>query len=294
MDIRTFLKDHIVILDGGMGSLLMARGLPPGERGERWNLSHPEAVATVHTAYFDAGSNVVLTNTFGANRLHFTQEELSEIIPAAVSLARAAQSRSTAPQEKFVALDIGPLGQLLAPLGELDFEEAVEIFAQQVRLGAGAGVDLIFIETMNDLAETRAALLAAKENSDLHVFVSNSYADHGRLLTGASPAAMVAMLEAMGADAIGLNCSRGPEDLAPLAEEYLRLASVPVLFKPNAGAPVVRDGETVYPMTPEPFAAGVAATVDRGVRCVGGCCGTTPEHIAALSRAAAELRPLPV
>ena len=294
MDIRTFLQSNIVTLDGGMGSLLMAQGLPAGERGERWNITHPEIVEEIHTAYYDAGSNIVLTNTFGANRLHFNDGELEEIIPAAVMLARSAGAKSTGTQEKLVALDMGPLGQLLSPLGDLDFEDAVSIFAQQVRLGAEAGADLIFIETMNDLAETRAALLAAKENCRLPVFVSNSYAPHGRLLTGASPAAMVAMLESMGADVIGLNCSRGPEELAPLAEEYLRLSSVPVLFKPNAGAPVVKGGETVYPMTPEPFGKKTAELVRRGVRCVGGCCGTTPEHIAALSRAIAGLEPLPV
>lgn len=294
LDIRTYLQDHIVTLDGGMGSLLMAQGLPPGERGERWVLTHPEAVEAVHTAYYNAGSNIVLTNTFGASRLHFTDPELEAIIPAAVRLARSAGARSTAAQEKFVALDIGPLGRFLAPVGELDFEEAVALFAQQVRLGADAGADLIFIETMNDLAETRAALLAAKENCGLPVFVSNSYTARGRLLTGASPAAMVAMLEGMGADVIGLNCSMGPEELSPLGEEYLRLASVPVLFKPNAGAPTVRGGETVYPMGPEPFAAAAVAMAAKGVRCVGGCCGTTPDHIAALTRALEGLAPLPV
>lgn len=294
LDIRTYLQDHIVTLDGGMGSLLMAQGLPPGERGERWNLTNPEAVEAVHTAYYNAGSNIVLTNTFGASRLHFTTGELEAIIPAAVRLVRSAGANCTAAQERFVALDIGPLGKFLAPMGELDFEEAVALFAQQVRLGADAGADLIFIETMNDLAETRAALLAAKENCGLPVFVSNTYTAGGRLLTGASPGAMVAMLESMGADVIGLNCSMGPEELSSLGEEYLRLASVPVLFKPNAGLPTMRDGETVYPMTPEPFAAAVTAMAAKGARCVGGCCGTTPDHIAALTRALEGLTPLPV
>ena len=283
MDFRKFLRDELVVLDGGMGTLLQGAGLCPGELPERWNLTHPDEVVAIHRAYYDAGSHVVNTNTFGASLLKFSAKELDAVIGAAVANARRAARESTGGQEKFVALDIGPSGRLLRPLGDFDFEDAVALFAETVRLGVRHGVDLIMIETMNDSYETKAALLAAKEQSDLPVLVSCAYGEDGKLMTGASPAAMVAMLEGMGADAIGVNCSLGPKALAPVVKEYLRLASVPVLLKPNAGLPTVRDGATVYDVTPAEFARDVAALVHDGVRVAGGCCGTTPAHIAALT-----------
>ncbi len=282
MDFREFLQKHIVILDGGMGTLLQARGLQPGESPERWNLTHPRDIAAIHQAYFDCGSNVVNTNTFGANLLHFSERELEEIIRAAVANARQAVIDSKTTHEKYVALDIGPCGRLLKPMGDLDFEEAVRVFAQTVRLGVQYGVDLIMIETMNDSYETKAALLAAKENSDLPVLVSNAYSENGKLMTGASPAAMVAMLEGMGADAIGVNCSFGPDKLAPIVREYLRYASVPVLLKPNAGLPHSECGCTVYDIDEAAFAEITGGLVGEGVRVAGGCCGTTPAYIKAL------------
>ena len=283
MDFRTFLQTNLTILDGGMGTLLQKAGLAPGELPERWNLTHAEEVTAIHRAYFDAGSNVVNTNTFGANILKFSTEELDDIVRAAVENARNAAARSVGSQEKFVALDIGPTGKLLKPLGDFDFEDAVSVFAETVKLGVKYGVDLITIETMNDSYETKAALLAAKENIDLPVLVSCAFGEDGKLMTGASPAAMVALLEGMGADAIGVNCSLGPKALAPVVREYLRLASVPVLLKPNAGLPTVVDGDTVYNVPPHEFAREVAALVHDGVRVAGGCCGTTPAYIAALT-----------
>ena len=294
MDFRSFLQENIVCLDGGMGTLLQARGLRPGERPETWCLTHPAEVEECHRAYYDAGSNVVSTNTFGASLLHFSREELGRIVPAAVELVRSAAAHSTGTQPKFVALDMGPSGKLLRPLGDLDFEDAVAVFAETVRLGAAAGADLIFIETMNDSYETKAALLAAKENADLPVMVSNAYGADGKLMTGANPAAMVALLEGLGAEAVGLNCSLGPEALAPLAEEYVRLASVPVLFKPNAGLPEMRNGRTVFNVAAGPFADTVTKLVKKGVRIAGGCCGTTPEYIAALHKRLQGLAPRPV
>ncbi len=285
----------LVILDGGMGTRLQAAGLAPGELPERWNLTHPEVIEAIHRAYYEAGSTVVSTNTFGANRLKLSADELDDIVRAAVSLARAAAQGL--PGERFVALDIGPTGKMLKPLGDLDFEEAVAVFAETVRLGVKYGVDLILVETMNDSYETKAALLAAKEVCDLPVLVSCAFGSDGKLMTGASPAAMVALLEGMGADAIGVNCSLGPRELEPVVWEYLRYASVPVLCKPNAGLPEVVDGQTVYPVSPADFAVTMADFADSGVHLVGGCCGTTPAHIAALT---AELerrglcgRPLP-
>ena len=257
MNILDFIKDNFLFLDGGMGTLLQSRGLRPGELPECWNLSHPEEITAIHRAYYDAGSHVVNSNTFGANCLKFSDAELSSIVCAAIKNARTAADQSQSSQPKWVALDIGPLGRLLKPYGDLDFEDAVSVFAKTIRLGVKYGADLIFIETMNDSYETKAALLAAKENSNLPVFVSNAYGEDGKLMTGANPAAMVALLEGMGADAIGVNCSLGPKALTPVVNEYLKYASVPVLLKPNAGLPRAAEGKTFYDVWPEEFAADV-------------------------------------
>lgn len=294
MDFREFLKTNLVFLDGGMGTLLQSAGLTPGEHPERWNITHPEVIRSIHKSYFDAGSNVVCTNTFGANILKFDEAELGEIITAAVDNAKAARDESTNPAPKFIALDIGPSGKLLAPLGDLDFEDAVSVFAKTVRLGAKCGVDLIIIETMNDSYETKAALLAAKENSDLPVIVTNAYGEDGKLMTGASPAAMVALLEGMGADALGANCSLGPNQLRPVAEELLKYSSVPVVLKPNAGLPRAVDGKTIFDVLPDEFGKELSEIIKMGVRVAGGCCGTTPEYIKALTLAAEGISPLPV
>ncbi len=294
MNIRAYMQNGFLLLDGGMGTLLQAEGLAPGEHPELWNLTRPEIIRGIHKAYFDAGSNVVNTNTFGANCLTFDKAALEEIMTAAVSIAREAAEASTGEQEKFVSLDIGPLGQLLKPYGSLDFEDAVAVFAQTVRLGVAAGVDLVTVETMNDSLETKAALLAVKENCDLPVFVTNAYGADGKLMTGASPEAMVAMLEGMGADAVGVNCSLGPKQLAGVVERILRVASVPVIVKPNAGLPQERDGVTTFNVLPEEFTADVSAMAEQGVRIMGGCCGTTPAYIAALAKELASKKPLPV
>lgn len=294
MDFKEFFKDNIVILDGGMGTLLQQKGLAAGEQPERWNITHPDVITAIHKSYFDAGSNVVCTNTFGANLLKFNEAELEQIIAAAVDNAKAARQQSVSKKQKFIALDIGPSGKLLAPLGELGFEEAVKVFAKTVEIGARCGVDLIVIETMNDSYETKAALLAAKENSNLPVIVSNAYGEDGKLMTGATPAAMVAMLEGMGADIIGANCSLGPKQLRYVASRLLQKASVPVSLKPNAGLPKVENGKTVFDITADEFAKEVADIVGNGVRVVGGCCGTTPEYISKLSALLDGKKPAPI
>lgn len=294
MNITEFLKNNTLFLDGGMGTLLQASGLSAGEMPETWNLSRPEVIREIHKSYFDAGSNVVVTNTFGANTLKFQGSELENIISSAIAHAKYAAENSKGEQQKWVALDIGPTGRMLKPLGDLDFEDAVEIFAETVKLGVKYGADLIFIETMSDSYETKAALLAAKENSDLPVFVSNAYGEDGKLMTGANPQAMVALLEGMGADAIGVNCSLGPEALMPVVEEYLKYSSVPVILKPNAGLPEVKNGKTVYSLSPEKFALLVSLAIKGGVSIAGGCCGTTPEYISALVRAASDIPHLSV
>lgn len=294
MNFKEYLKNNIVCLDGGMGTLLQEKGLNPGEYPERWNLSHPEIITEIHKAYFDAGSNVVCTNTFGANTLKFTEVELDEIVKSAVKNAENARNSSVSKSEKFIALDIGPSGKLLKPLGNFDFEDAVKLFAKTVKLGVKYGVDLVIIETMNDSYETKAALLAVKENSNLPVIVSNAYTEDVKLMTGATPSAMVALLEGMGADAIGANCSLGPKQLRGVVEELLQKSSVPVVLKPNAGLPKSVDGKTVFDVTAKEFSEEVADLVKKGVRVVGGCCGTTPEYIKTLCENISAFEPVAV
>ncbi len=291
MNFREFLKNNIVILDGGMGTLLQSQGLGNGESPEKWNITHPDVIVDIHKAYYDAGSQVVSTNTFGANCFKFSPDELEAVIKSAIENAKAARSKSKSPGEKFIALDIGPLGRLLKPLGDLDFEDAVSVFANTVKLGVKYGVDLIIIETMTDSYETKAALLAAKENSDLPVIVTNAYNEDGKLLTGASPEAMCALIEGMGADALGANCSLGPKQLADIIKKLLACSSIPVVLKPNAGLPKTENGKTVFDVMADEFAQTVKELVDEGVRVVGGCCGTTPEYILALSKEVEGLQP---
>lgn len=294
MNVLEYLKEHIVYLDGGMGTLLQKQGLQPGELPERWNVTHPEVIISIQKSYYDAGSNIICTNTFGANSLKFEEEELKTLIQAAVENAKKARETSSGTQAKFIALDMGSIGKMLKPYGDFEFEDAVEIYAKTVRIGAACGVDLIFIETMNDSYDTKAALLAAKENSDLPVFVSNAYGEDGKLMTGATPAAMVAMLEGMHADAIGANCSLGPKQLKKVVEEYLQYASVPVILKPNAGLPRSENGKTVYDVYSEEFGEVMSEYVQQGIRLAGGCCGTTPEYISSVVQKTNELTPVPV
>ena len=290
MRITDYLKENNLYLDGGMGTLLQERGLTPGELPERWNISSPDVIRGIHLSYYESGSNVVSTNTFGANILKYSEDELDKIVKAAVENARHAQKASSSEKEKWVALDIGPTGRMLKPYGDLDFEDAVEVFAKTVRLGVKYGVDLILIETMTDSYETKAAVLAAKENSELPIFVSNAYGEDGKLLTGATPPAMVAMLEGLSVDAIGANCSLGPKALSGVVSEYLKYSSLPVILKPNAGLPRQNGGETVYDVLPEEFAEEISVLMKQGVSVVGGCCGTTPEYISALTEKTCELK----
>ena len=284
MDILSFLRDNVLLMDGGMGSLLYARGMSRTERSESWALSHPEVVREIHRSYYDAGSCLVLTNTFGANALYHNSGELEKIVKGAVQLVREAAEESGAPQEKFAALDIGPCGRMVRPLGDYGYDEARALFAEVVRYGAQAGADAVVIETMYDLNEARAALEAARDNCALPVFLSCTFGAGGRMMTGASPADAAALAEELGASAVGMNCSVGPEGMLPMAEEFLRATKLPVIFKPNAGLPEIVDGVAVYKTTPAVFAEAAAKALAMGVKCVGGCCGTTPAHIAALSR----------
>ena len=294
MDIKQYIKEKFLLLDGGMGTLLQSAGLTPGEYPEKWNITRPEIIKKIHGDYLAAGSRVISANTFGANCLKFDCDELEQIIKAAMENARAAIAECGDKEDRFVALDIGPTGKLLRPLGDFDFEDAVEVFAKTVRLGAKYGADLIILETFSDSYETKAAVLAVKENCDLPLIVTNAYGSDGKLMTGATPAAMVAMLEGLRVDAIGANCSLGPKQLRGVVEELLLNACVPVVLQPNAGLPRVESGKTVYDVDSEEFSSDMLDFAKMGVRVLGGCCGTTPEYIEKTARKLVGLVPLPL
>ena len=297
-----------VFIDGGCGSILQAQGLQPGELPETWNILHPEIIQKMHRDYLLAGANILTSNTFGANINKFQPGDikfsLDAVISAAIKNAREAIAavendpstpESVRNQPHFVALDIGPLGKLLKPLGDLDFEDAVKIFSYTVKIGAKHGADLVLIETMNDLYEAKAALLAAKENCDLPVLITTAYDESEKLLTGADPMTVVATMEGLGADAVGVNCSLGPDQMLGIVQELCRYASVPVVVSPNAGLPRSEGGKTVYDVEPADFAESMKKIASLGATMLGGCCGTTPAHIKAMSDAVrAEVTPAQV
>ena len=279
-----------LFFDGGTGSILQEKGLQPGDLPETWNLLHPDRILDLHRGYLEAGADIYNTNTFGANRLKFP-ENLDEIVTAAVKLAKEARTQAGRDDDAYVALDIGPTGKLLAPMGDLSFDDAVDIFGEVVRIGAREGADLVLIETMNDSYEAKAAVLAAKENCDLPVFITCVFDGSGKMLTGGTPESVIAMLEGLGVDALGVNCSLGPAQMIPIVERLVKAAHVPVLVNPNAGLPKSVDGKTVYDVGPEEFAGYMKQIAALGAAAVGGCCGTTPDYIRA---EIAAVRPLPL
>lgn len=290
MDIREELGRRIIFFDGGLGSLLQERGLKPGELPETWNLTRPEVLYDIHRAYLDAGADIILANTFGANG--FKYDNLEEIVTAAVVNAKKAVADSG--RKAYVALDMGPTGKLLKPMGTLDFEECVSIYADVVRYGAKAGADLILIETMSDTYELKAAVLAAKENSNLPVVATVVFDEHHKMLTGATPEAVVALLEGLRVDAIGMNCGLGPKQMKPIFETMARYASIPLVITPNAGLPRSENGKTVYDVGPEEFAEDMEEIINMGAWMAGGCCGTTPAHIKALTERCFGITPKPL
>lgn len=301
------MKEEFVFFDGGCGTLLQAAGLKAGELPETWNLTHAGEIRKIHYDYLMAGSHILKTNTFGANALKFADDgeySLKNVVERAIDIARQAVADAEAGnggaadgvslEEHYIALDIGPLGKLLKPLGDLDFEDAVTLFRKTVAIGAAYGVDLILIETMNDIYEAKAAVLAAKEACELPVFLTTAYDASGKLLTGADPKAVVAVAEGLGVDALGINCSLGPEQMMGIVEELARYASVPVIVNPNAGIPRTENGKTVYDVTPEGFREAMVRIAGLGGRILGGCCGTTPQHIGRMTAAVRELAPVPL
>ncbi len=272
MENRKFL-----ILDGAMGTMLQAAGLPAGTSPELWNLSHPEVVTGIQKQYVDAGSDVIFANTFGASRIKLGNcgHSVGEVVSAGIAAAKAA----TAGTNTRVALDIGPLGKLMAPLGTLSFEEAYDVFREMLVAGEKAGADLVIFETMSDLREIKAGVLAAKEHTSLEIWTTMTFEASGRTFVGVSVPAMALTLSALGVDAMGFNCSLGPGELLPMMEELARWTDKPLILKPNAGLP---DGDGNYSIAPEEFAQAITKAAELGVCTFGGCCGTGPAYIGAL------------
>ena len=279
MTIADLLKKGVAFLDGAMGTQLQLKGLQPGEVPELWNLTRPKDVQDIHASYFAAGSDIVYSNTFGASPAKYHGDApLKDVIAAAIATAKAA-----APAGKFVALDVGPTGRLLKPAGDFEFDAAYDSFAEQIRLGTEAGADLIAIETVNDTYELKAALLAARENSNLPVIATVSLSEDGKLLTGGDVDCVAALFDALKPDACGFNCGLGPDKLLPFVRRLASRVSIPIVVKANAGMPRVVDGQTCFDVGPADFAKDIAACVEAGAVLVGGCCGTTPEHIRAVT-----------
>ncbi len=287
------LKKRFLFFDGAMGTMLQKSGLKTGELPEVLNISEPEVIYDIHKEYLNAGANIVTTNTFGANRLKLKNSTytVEEIITAAV---RTAKQAAEGLKEKYVALDIGPIGTLLSPLGTLSFDEAYNIFKEQILSGVKAGADIILIETMTDIYELKAAILAAKENSDLPVFCTMSFQNNGRTFTGTDAATFVAVAEGLGVDVLGVNCSLGPKELQATVDELLKYSSIPVMVQANAGLPKYKNNNTYYDIDPEEYSLEIRIMAEKGVVIFGGCCGTTPEYISSLSNALAGLNPLKI
>ena len=281
METKEYLKDNLLIFDGAMGTMLQREGLPIGDNPEIFGVRNPDKLLKIHKKYLEAGSNVLTTNTFGCNELKVEKlgYTVEEIIDKSVKIAKQAIEESDKSKPRFVALDMGPIGEMLEPMGTLSFDRAYEIFKRQAIQGEKSGADLIIIETMMDLYEAKAAVLAAKENTNLPVICTMTFDENGRSFTGCLPQAMVATIEGLGVDALGVNCSLGPKQLLPIVKIITELASVPVIVQANAGLPVIENNETIYKMTAEEFFQGVKKFVDLGVSIIGGCCGTNETFI---------------
>ena len=298
-DIKKYLGKRILFCDGGTGSVLQGMGLQPGELPENWNIDKSENIVALNYSYFKSGSNIVNTNTFGAFATKFSgikSYSLEQIIEAAIKNANEARDRIEKEDDgpHFIAFDIGSCGKLLKPLGDLSFDDAVFLFKKSFSIALRHEIDLILIETMNDIYEAKAAVIAAKEamsecGVELPIFVTTVYDQDAKSLTGSSPEIAVSVLEGLGVDALGLNCSLGPEQMVPIVSRLIKASSLPVIVNPNAGLPRSENGKTVYDVSPERFAEIVSSFCEDGALVVGGCCGTTPEHISLLVKKVSEL-----
>lgn len=286
MSFLDILGKKRLFFDGGMGSLLQARGLKGGQLPETWNILQPDIITDIHRSYYEAGSDIVCTNTFGLNGLKYPnggEWKLEELVDAAVENVRLARKRAGRESDGYIALDIGPSGKLLRPMGDLDLEDAVALFSRVIKAGERAGADLVVIETMSDSYELKAAVLAAKESCSLPVIATAVFQENGKLLTGGDVFSMVTLLEGLGVDALGVNCGLGPKRMMPIVSQLLEYSSLPVAVNPNAGLPRSIGGKTVYDVDPQQFAETMAKLADMGAHLLGGCCGTTPEHIRAMT-----------
>ncbi|MBK5243299.1 homocysteine S-methyltransferase family protein [Clostridium sp.] len=280
--------NKFLIFDGAMGTMIQKYGLKQGELPECYNILYPDLIGKIHSEYINAGCNVITTNTFGANRykLKNTGYSVEQVIKAAVKIAKKVS------KDNYVALDISSIGQLMEPCGTLSFEEAYDAFAEQVKVGRDAGVDLILIETMSDIYEAKAAILAAKENSNLPIICTMTFQEDGRTLTGTDPLTMVNVLQGLGVSALGINCSLGPKEIIPIVKEIVKYSKVPIIVQPNAGLPKFVKGETVFDVEAEEFTSYLKIIAQLGVTILGGCCGTTPIHIKALKELLDTLQPV--
>lgn len=294
MKFKEKLGKEILFFDGAMGTMLQARGLEAGELPETWNVLHPDVIKDIHKQYLNAGCNIIKTNTFGVNHFKFDGSDYSveQLVKEGVSIAK--QAISEYGKEALAALDIGSLGKLLKPIGELSFDDAYNAFKEIVVAGSKTDADLILIETVSDTYEIKAAVLAAKENSNLPIVVTMIFDENGKLLTGGSIEAAVAMLEGLGVDALGFNCGLGPVQMAELLVTLRACTSLPIVVNPNAGLPVVKNGQTVFEIKPEEFAESMKKIIKNGAHIVGGCCGTTPEHLAETVMLCKDLKLTPV
>ncbi|MBA5850120.1 homocysteine S-methyltransferase family protein [Clostridium sp. cel8] len=292
-DFMEKFKDKFIFFDGAMGTMLQKSGLKAGELPEVLNMTHGDTIRKIHEAYLDAGSDIITTNTFGANELKFINSRYTEeeAIEAGIRIAKDAVKGR---KDKFVALDMGPIGQIMEPTGNLSFETAYKLFKKQVVIAEREGVDLVLIETMMDIYEAKAAVLAVKENSSLPVFCTMTFQENGTALMGTDPKTMVFVLEGLGVDVLGVNCSVGPKDIQSIVSEILQYSSVPVMVQPNAGMPKYNGCETYYDVGEAEFSKYMRNMAKKGVRILGGCCGTNPEFIKSVIGAVDGLSPLKI
>ena len=285
MEIKEYIKDNILIFDGAMGTMLQKNGLQMGENPEIFGFNNPDILINIHKAYLEAGANVVTTNTFGANELKLDKlgYTVEEIVDNAISVAKKAIDNVDKSKPRYIALDIGPIGEMLEPMGTLSFDRAYEIFKRQAVQGEKSGANIIIIETMMDLYEAKAAVLAVKENTNLPVFCTMTFDEDGRSFTGCTPESMVATIGGLGVDAIGVNCSLGPKQLLPIVKKITKMATIPVIVQANAGLPNIIGEQAYYDIDEKEFYSGVVEFINSGARIIGGCCGTNPNFIKYIS-----------